>query len=1260
MDNIQVTHNNDNHHYRIAMDIAKEGSSLWDLTPYVKGRVGDNRFGLQVTWTYQGQLMNVEGMKPYIEGNVGQYSVDDQNNLQLDPNSGVVRYVGDPADCQAGGQVTYYFPEQMFPKEGIFKGYIGLLDDRDGSKNPHISGVTVWFKVLPGIAQMGHACDFYISDLENAILKAKQKMRAEDDEYQKQLNDNAKQFSDTLTDALQELRDKYKQEVQKNEDMSAQTRADLEKLATAAGVIQAHIDAENVVTKVEYDANKRETDATVKGNTASLQAQQAQLNQLTASPKSDGTTEIADARVETGNLSARTYPTLGDAMRTQIGGVVQALKTNLTERLMLPYSKEDEAFYNQTEKDSNNSGALYYYDVAGESLIHIKTSVEPYTNVYTLINSTGNVIDYQRNGDKAASVDITIPLPLGTKTLILGAKAGTSNSADAVSVYDRGYEVGSVYQGDLSGETPYIESGPNRLSLRIDASKKDVVVKVDKPYQVWSKDDWSDSVTVQHGTDQQFVTIRREDNTALKINDILGHFTITTTVPDLEEIVDARTGSSDQSSRVYESLGEAIRDQAGQATRALRRSLEERDILPYKKEDNAAYRNAGKTSTTSASIYYFNISGVPLLRIRTTVQAYTNIFTFLDAHQQVLDYQRSDDKPVTVDYVVAPPSNAMTLVLGANPGMSNSNDFVTCFDKGREIGKFYQGDLSDDTFYIEHGPKRASLMIDSDHYDNLITADDGYQAWDDHLGKWVSQLLVPQGSKIDFVCVKKADNSDIMSTDMYSHFTFKQIPKSELHLKSYRNGLTDISDTFSLSYTNILNDNKDNHYYYYNKDIPIGMRIASQFVTVSHNVSWLIDLDDGYEVSFVTAVMNSNGQIMPHDFYNNTNVIKTAVNWVGGHVYENLYTQGTYAVIFCKKDGSLININTIWDHVRIYEVDNTVHFPDYYRSHMQDRVDTINSKLTSPSDFGFGFITDVHAEFNTKHFPALIDEVRTKTPVNEFMGGGDWATSWFDSKNDADNKPELFHFFEELQRLFKGVPLLKTVGNHEWAYGANNAYNITSQEMYAYYLRDADKMFNDIQWGPDHTYYYWDDKLNHCRFISLNVMDYPDTIKPTGNADNKEWYFKVGDTQIKWLKDTLNSVPDGYVVAIESHLVPLSADQFASFPAAKIGTTISNGEDLQAIAGAYAAKTGDFASAKGDLLGWFGGHYHADDITVRNGVTYISTIADCMSVWDIPNAPKKTAGTVSEQAFDVAIVDRANRKVNLIRIGDGSDRSFTY
>lgn len=248
MDNIQVTHNNDNHHFRIAMDIAKEGSSLWDLTPYVKGRVGDNRFGLQVTWTYQGQLMNVEGMKPYIEGNVGQYSVDDKNNLQLDPNSGVVRYVGDPADCQAGGQVTYYFPEQMFPKEGIFKGYIGLLDDRDDSKNPHISGVTVWFKVLPGIAEMGHACDYYISDLEKAEEIFKAKLRQHETDFQNETNK-----------VISDARNSYNAETKNAHDnllaLQSQIAANRDEQATLAQHLagtEQQIEIHDVVTRPEF------------------------------------------------------------------------------------------------------------------------------------------------------------------------------------------------------------------------------------------------------------------------------------------------------------------------------------------------------------------------------------------------------------------------------------------------------------------------------------------------------------------------------------------------------------------------------------------------------------------------------------------------------------------------------------------------------------------------------------------------------------------------------------------------------------------------------------------------------------------------------------------------------------------------------------------------------------------------------------------------------------------------------------------------
>lgn len=220
-DQIKVTHDNNGRFYRIKMDLAKEGSEIWDLTPYFKGRVGDNRFGLQVVWTYQGRLLDTTGMKPYIEGNVGNYSFDDKKELQLAPDAATVRYTGDPSDCQSGGRATYYFPEQMFPRDGIFKGYIGLLDDRDDSSQPHISGVTVWFRVLPNIAQMGHACDVYISDLDKALQNFKVKLDQHDKDYQTQLQqviDNARNTYETETQNAHDSLIALNSEIQNNRD----------------------------------------------------------------------------------------------------------------------------------------------------------------------------------------------------------------------------------------------------------------------------------------------------------------------------------------------------------------------------------------------------------------------------------------------------------------------------------------------------------------------------------------------------------------------------------------------------------------------------------------------------------------------------------------------------------------------------------------------------------------------------------------------------------------------------------------------------------------------------------------------------------------------------------------------------------------------------------------------------------------------------------------------------------------------------------
>lgn len=189
----QIKHNNDGKFYHIAIDIAKEGAQLFDLTPYVKGRVGDNNFGLLVDLYRQGMLMNVNGAyKPIIDGLVGNFSFDKNGNLKMDDDASPVYSVGKPEDCGPAGQVTYYFPEQMFPKEGIFKGYLGLIDD----KGNRYSGVDIWFSVLAGNARMGIACDFYISELEKTIAMAeedlrnsKKSMQTVVDEFTSKMND---------------------------------------------------------------------------------------------------------------------------------------------------------------------------------------------------------------------------------------------------------------------------------------------------------------------------------------------------------------------------------------------------------------------------------------------------------------------------------------------------------------------------------------------------------------------------------------------------------------------------------------------------------------------------------------------------------------------------------------------------------------------------------------------------------------------------------------------------------------------------------------------------------------------------------------------------------------------------------------------------------------------------------------------------------------------------------------------------------------
>ena len=234
-----VSQNNDGNYYEIGVDTAKEGAEVWSLNDWFKARVGDEGTPLVMQFYTQGQLNSFDGhQKPIIQGNVGAYSFDDQKQIVMAADAKVVSWTGDPTDMLPGGRVRYHFPQQMFPTEGAFYGFVGYVDESNGRR---LTGVNVWFRVLGGVAQMGKACDYYISDLDIALANAKEKMR--------QAGIDFKSATDT---ALQDLRTKYQQEAQANQDASETTRAGLLKLADSVGAIQAQIDAGNVVTRKDF------------------------------------------------------------------------------------------------------------------------------------------------------------------------------------------------------------------------------------------------------------------------------------------------------------------------------------------------------------------------------------------------------------------------------------------------------------------------------------------------------------------------------------------------------------------------------------------------------------------------------------------------------------------------------------------------------------------------------------------------------------------------------------------------------------------------------------------------------------------------------------------------------------------------------------------------------------------------------------------------------------------------------------------------
>lgn len=421
----------------------------------------------------------------------------------------------------------------------------------------------------------------------------------------------------------------------------------------------------------------------------------------------------------------------------------------------------------------------------------------------------------------------------------------------------------------------------------------------------------------------------------------------------------------------------------------------------------------------------------------------------------------------------------------------------------------------------------------------------------------------------------------------------------------------------------------------------------------------------------------------------NKNTIETPVSQIGyltgeglQEINSNLYYRFVLrevtasGKIFTSNDGENVSLNQYIDddlmltkHTLYSSLLLNYNIPNYWIGTIQKKEKQIKDIIINATKNNetinlFFTSTDNHYPINNYVSADLMSYLSEKCGISMSLCLGDLITDSTIGHEDGLNR--LQDAMAQLQRMSN--VLLITQGNHDNNCGIKDSKGKLNSERIIYdsewVLHTSNKLdINNINFYSNGKAFYYDDKLQKIRFISIDSFENKSYTINDGNVDN----FNLGqpsDDQINWIRDVaLNNIPNNYSVVSFSHLslIPIYANN---------GTT-----DVNLNVGGMGNSTSitkvfkDFKANGGEYIGHFSGHVHHDFMNNQAGFYCIQTLNDGTH-WRkasyfagnefVGDAPKKIAGTTNECAFDVVVINRTTHKVNLIRIGAGEDREFTY
>ena len=307
-------------------------------------------------------------------------------------------------------------------------------------------------------------------------------------------------------------------------------------------------------------------------------------------------------------------------------------------------------------------------------------------------------------------------------------------------------------------------------------------------------------------------------------------------------------------------------------------------------------------------------------------------------------------------------------------------------------------------------------------------------------------------------------------------------------------------------------------------------------------------------------------------------------------------------------------------------VNSGTHLPDYWLTYLETKISDVQDKDIEIGNHGDGFIwvTDLHYNTNDGNSAGACEYKIEKSSVNNVIIGGDICNG------SNDGKSACFKQILNCRDAYRPINPFYLRGNHDnntEISSPSEGKAISDSELYGIILKPIeDKIVN-----PDKAlHYYFDNEVQKIRYICLD----------TGHPDTNV----ISDAQITWMQGIITELASGWTVVVLTHQYYSNAAQL---------TRDDNGDKI--LAGLNAI----YDSANATIACVICGHSHRDVLeTTAKGFPVICTTCDVRG--GESGSLTRTAGTYTEQAFDVFHIDTTARKIYATRIGAGSDRETTY